>query len=121
MGAAAAHHHAPQPGDRFPWLHVKLASGGAIEDLFQRLDDTRFHLLVIGQPASDITGLDFGDLLRLIAIPDDPANAAELAAAGIPSPSFFLLRPDGHVGLAGARLDVAVVQRYLAETIHLRH
>jgi len=35
----------------------------------------------------------------------------------LPSPSFYLLRPDGHVGLAGATLDVDAVTRYLTATI----
>src|SRR6266705_1933066 len=42
---------APQAGDRFPWLRLKLRSNGAVEDLFQKLDDTRYNLIVIGQPA----------------------------------------------------------------------
>ena len=40
-----------------------------------------------------------------------------LASDRLPSPSFYLLRPDGHVGLAGARVDVDAVTRYLAATI----
>ena len=43
------------------------------------------------------------------------ADAEALARAGIPQPSFFLLRPDGHVGLAGTRLDADGIRRYLAE------
>jgi hypothetical protein len=43
-----------------------------------------------------------------------------LARAQIPRPSFYLLRPDGHVGLCGARLDAAELQRYLSERLHLQ-
>jgi 2-polyprenyl-6-methoxyphenol hydroxylase-like FAD-dependent oxidoreductase len=104
---------APQPGDRFPWLHLRMEAGGPVEDVFAKLDDQRFHLLAFGQPA-DLPS-DAGRLLRAWAVPSDPANDEALARAGIPQPSFYLLRPDGHVGLAGTRLDVEQVRRYLAE------
>src|ERR1700738_521657 len=42
---------APRAGDRFPWLRIKFSADGPVEDLFARLDDTRFTLIVIGQPA----------------------------------------------------------------------
>ena len=57
---------------------------------------------------------------RIHAVPDDPANDAELARAQIPQPSFYLLRPDGHVGLCGARLEAAAVKRYLSERLHMK-
>jgi 2-polyprenyl-6-methoxyphenol hydroxylase-like FAD-dependent oxidoreductase len=109
---------APAAGDRFPWMRVKLRPGGPVEDLFQRLDDTRFNLLVMGQPApAAVPGL--GDLLSVHAIPDDAANSVELGRVGITGPAFYLLRPDGHAGLAGARLDINAVKRYFAER-HVR-
>ena len=42
---------APRAGDRFPWLRLKFQANGPVEDLFQKLDDTRFNLIVIGQPS----------------------------------------------------------------------
>ena len=110
---------APQAGDRFPWLHLKLQANGPVEDLFQKLDDTRFNLLVFGQPAPVAEALGVGDLIRVHAIPEDPINANELTRIHLTGPTFYLLRPDGHVGLAGRRLDAAAVTRYLAEH-HLR-
>jgi 2-polyprenyl-6-methoxyphenol hydroxylase-like FAD-dependent oxidoreductase len=109
----------PQAGDRFPWLHLRLRAGGGVEDLFQALDDTRFNLIVVGQPAPAADALKLGDLLRIHAILDDPTNAAELARVQVPRPSFYLLRPDGHVGLCGGNLDVAAVNRYLAECLRI--
>jgi len=44
-------HGAPRAGDRFPWLRLKFRANGAIEDLFQKLDDTRLSLMVFGQPS----------------------------------------------------------------------
>lgn len=106
---------APQAGDRFPWLQLKLAAGGPVEDLFQKLDDTCFNLLVIGQSTASAQALGLGDLIHVHAIPEDPANSAELARVGISGPAFYLLRPDGHVGLAGTRLNSGDVRRYLTD------
>jgi 2-polyprenyl-6-methoxyphenol hydroxylase-like FAD-dependent oxidoreductase len=82
---------APRPGDRFPW----------IDDLYARLDDTRFNLVVVGQPAPAIDGI----------------GVHPVTSDRLPSPSFYLLRPDGHVGLAGTSVDVDAVTRYLAATM----
>src|SRR6266536_2221501 len=65
---------APHAGDRFPWLKLKFEMNGAVDDLFQRLDDTRFNLIVIGQPSPPAKTLGLGDLLRVHVIPDDPVN-----------------------------------------------
>ena len=110
---------APRAGDRFPWLRLKLAADRAPEDFYGKLDDTRFTLIVLGQPAppGGIPGL--GDLLRTHAIPDDPANDRELGRVGIPRIAFYLLRPDGYIGLAGIRLEAAAVTRYLSERLSL--
>jgi 2-polyprenyl-6-methoxyphenol hydroxylase-like FAD-dependent oxidoreductase len=111
---------APRAGDRFPWLRLKLSANSPTEDLFAQLDDTRFTLIVIGQaaPPGGVPGL--GDLLRTHVVPSDPANDRELTRAQIPRPAFYLLRPDGHVGLAGVRLEPAAVARYVSERLSLR-
>jgi 2-polyprenyl-6-methoxyphenol hydroxylase-like FAD-dependent oxidoreductase len=109
---------APQAGDRFPWLKLSLDADGSVEDLYAKLDDTRFSLLVIGQPApQDALGL--GGLLDVYTVADDPANDAELARVRIRRPSFFLLRPDGHVGLCGTRLEAGAIERYVTERLHI--
>jgi hypothetical protein len=105
---------APRAGDRFPWLQLTLRENGPIEDFFGQLDDTRFNLLVIGQPAPRDPAPGLGDLLQTREIPDTKHNERELARAGIAGPAYYLLRPDGHVGLAGTRLDVDTIRRYLA-------
>jgi 2-polyprenyl-6-methoxyphenol hydroxylase-like FAD-dependent oxidoreductase len=109
----------PRAGDRFPWLRLVLEPGGAAEDLYARLDDTRFCLLLFGQAAPAGLSDEPDGLLAVHVVPDDPVNARELARARIVSPSAWLLRPDGHVGLAGARLDAADLARYLTERLAL--
>jgi 2-polyprenyl-6-methoxyphenol hydroxylase-like FAD-dependent oxidoreductase len=112
--------NAPHGGDRFPWLRLKFRADGPVEDSFQKLDDMHFNLVVIGQPSPTEGALNLGDLLRVHAIPANPVNDAELARAQIPQPSFYLVRPDGHVGLCGVRFDAAAVNRYVAEHLRLQ-
>ncbi|HYM27771.1 MAG TPA: FAD-dependent monooxygenase [Steroidobacteraceae bacterium] len=111
--SAALPEAAPQAGDRFPWLHLKLRAGGAPEDLFAAMPDLSFHLIAIGQhaPADDLGPLE--QRLQVHVIPDDPDNERELARVHIPRPCFYLLRPDGHVGLCGRRLAPGMVRDYL--------
>jgi hypothetical protein len=111
--------HAPQAGDRLPWLRLKFQAHGAVEDPFQKLDDTRFNLIVIGQEVPSRDALALGDLLRAHVIPTDPLNDSALARVGVSGLAFYLLRPDGHVGLAGTRLETTAVMRYLTERIGL--
>jgi 2-polyprenyl-6-methoxyphenol hydroxylase-like FAD-dependent oxidoreductase len=109
--------NAPLAGDRFPWLRLEFETGGAREDSFKRLDDLHFHLIVVGQAApGPVPG--FGELLRVHVVPAESDNSAELARARIPQPSFYVLRPDGHVGLCGSRADTAAIARYATDTLH---
>src|SRR6266702_4275934 len=107
---------APRAGDRFPWLRLRFLANGPVEDLFQMLDDTRYNLIVTAQPAPSGVALGLGELLRIHAIPDDTQNAQELARVRISGPAFYLLRSDGHIGLAGTRLEPDAVTRYLSES-----
>jgi hypothetical protein len=107
---------APQAGDRFPWMTLQLEPGGDTEDLFLALDDTRFHLLAFGQPETPKVPLYEG-MLTAHAVPVNAHNDAELARAGIARRAFYLLRPDGHVGLCGTRLDAGAIERYFADRL----
>ncbi|MGH6611786.1 MAG: FAD-dependent monooxygenase, partial [Burkholderiaceae bacterium] len=90
---------APAAGDRFPWMQLRTQRGGPIEDLFEKLDDTRFNLLVFGQTPGETPKL--GSALRAYVVPADPANEKELARVQISAPAFYLLRPDGYIALSG--------------------
>jgi 2-polyprenyl-6-methoxyphenol hydroxylase-like FAD-dependent oxidoreductase len=108
---------APQAGVRFPWMRVRLREDGPLEDLFEHLDDKRFNLIVVGQAAPELSGRS--ELMRTHSIPAD-FNRPALAAAHIPIPSFYLLRPDGHIGLAGAQLDREAIAQYFDENLAAR-
>ena len=102
---------APATAFRGSSSHSRQAAG---EDLFGKLDDTRFNLLLIGQ----LTAAVPTDRPYVVhPIPDLATNTAALARAGIRAPSYYLLRPDGHIGLAGTRLQEGEVQRYLSEHV----
>ncbi|HYL71974.1 MAG TPA: FAD-dependent monooxygenase [Candidatus Dormibacteraeota bacterium] len=102
-----------QAGDRFPWLRFTARDGGTERDIFQEMDDIRFNLIVIGEEGAPIPGYE--RLVHTQLVPGDAHNAARLAQVHLPPRGFFLCRPDGHVGLAGAQLDVAACARYLAD------
>jgi 2-polyprenyl-6-methoxyphenol hydroxylase-like FAD-dependent oxidoreductase len=111
---------APAAGDRFPWLELEFEENGPVEDLFDKLDDTRFNLLVTEQPLSASGSLEGPGILRTYTIPNTPANERELARVHINGPAFYLLRPDGHVGLCGTHVDTAAIDRYFARAVGLR-
>jgi hypothetical protein len=108
----------PRAGDRFPWVHLKFSNDSPAEDLFKRLDDTLFHLLVVGQPSQ--APLESNGMVRIHEIPADPDNLKELARVKIFSPSFYVIRPDGYIGLAGTRLEPKTISRYMSERLQMR-
>jgi 2-polyprenyl-6-methoxyphenol hydroxylase-like FAD-dependent oxidoreductase len=118
--AIAAAPGAPRAGDRFPWMHLSFRAGGLPEDVFQKMDDRRFTLLVFGQhgPRTGLAG--FSDLVDVHTVPSTPGNAVALEAASIEAPSYYLIRPDGHIALAGSRFDEAEVRLWFADHhVHL--
>jgi hypothetical protein len=120
---SSASRNAPRAGERFPWMHLKFLPGTVPENLFGRLDDTRFNLLVFGQaaPTAEEIGLDRG-LLDIHVAPSDPTNTAQLRRFGIPLRACYLLRPDGHIGLCGKTVDVARLAQYFHALVgHERH
>lgn len=112
----------PQPGDRFPWMRLHFSAGSAPRDLFEDLDDTRFNLIVFGQAVPDEAPEQLADMVRIHRIPDTSHNDQERARANIPARAFYLLRPDGHIAVAGTDLDSSRIERYFAERVGLsRH
>lgn len=109
-----------RPGDRFPWMRLHFAPSAPPEDIFQRLDDTRLNLILFGPPATADLIAACGDLIRIHAPTDHPHNDDELRRNRIPKPSYFLLRPDGHVGLVGTQPTADAVTRYLLDRLRIR-
>jgi hypothetical protein len=95
-------------------LRLKYHADGAPEDVFQRMADTRFSLIVIGQPAPSAASLGVGDLLQVHAIAAGAENDSALAAVSITGPAYYLVRPDGRIGLAGTRFQEADLKQWLA-------
>ena len=110
---------AAQSGDRLPWVQLKFTDGGPREDLYRKIDDSRFTLIVIGQPAParGVPALD--GAIQVLTIPVNEENRAELERVNVPAIAFYLLRPDGYVGLTGVNLDMEEVNRYVSERLHL--
>ncbi len=109
---------APRAGDRFPWMKLQLEAAGAVQDLFQALDDTCCNLLVFGRAPPPLPEMD--GLLRVHEIPVTAGNESEQARVHVPRSAFYLLRPDGHVGLCGRAVDAAAVRQYFAGKLALR-
>jgi len=102
-------------GDRFPWLALRRSTDGPAEDLFDRMDDTRFKLLLFGQgvPADGVGAAD--NMVQVLTFPADGDNGVALQDAGIPSKAFYLVRPDGHVALAGTRFEEPALAAWFAD------
>jgi 2-polyprenyl-6-methoxyphenol hydroxylase-like FAD-dependent oxidoreductase len=105
---------APRAGDRFPWLELKFKTDAKAEDLFERLDDTRFNLIVVGQPLPQPAAVPAIEAFAVHDVADDPANDEVLERAGLRKPSYFVVRPDGHIALAGGRIQAQDIERYFA-------
>jgi 2-polyprenyl-6-methoxyphenol hydroxylase-like FAD-dependent oxidoreductase len=108
--------HAPRGGDRFPWMKLRIAADAPDEDLYARLDGSRFNLILFGQPAPAAPAALAG-LMKIHQITSDGANGPVLAREHIPAVSYFLLRPDGYIGLAGNRADATALHRYCGERL----
>ena len=111
---------APQAGDRFPWLRLKL---GAERPGRGPVPETRRYALQPARVRPAVAAPGQPDVRRPGARarrsrPIRPTMRS-WRARDIPQPSFYLLRPDGHVGLCGGRLDVDAVGRYLDEALRL--
>ena len=69
---------------------------------------------MLSQPGTLARGM-----LKVHAIPSDAENDRVLSAASIASPSYSLLRPDGHIGLTGTLFHEADLRHWLSRS-HLR-
>jgi hypothetical protein len=78
-------------------------------------------LLVFGDDTAAVApSHTLGDGLHTEVVPPDADNDAALAQAHVPRPSFYVLRPDGHVGLCGPRVDSDALARYFSTALRWR-
>lgn len=103
----------PQPGDRFPWMELRVAGKQQPRDVLDALDDRRFNLVVVGQPAP--SGLD----MNILEIADHADNRGLLTRHGIPERAYYVIRPDGHIGTCGRDWDAEACHDYLASRVGL--
>ena len=75
--------------------------------------------MVVGQ-APFPSALRKLELLQVHEIPIAYGNDQELARMHIPIPSFYLLRPDCYIGLAGRHLSAEVLSQYFSEHLKLQ-
>ncbi len=108
----------PRAGERFPWMQLQRDPQREPVDLYQCFDGLRFPLLLFGQPPPPLSG--FERELQPLVFDGAAENGRQLEKAGIRSPSFFLLRPDGYIGLAGGRAEPERLREWLVQRIGLR-
>jgi hypothetical protein len=66
--------NAPRAGDRFPDLHLLFRAGKSAEDLFSRMDDRYFNLIVVGQTDVSVGAPALRDLVRVHGVAVDSSN-----------------------------------------------
>ena len=107
------------PGTAFPGSSSRLRPAAPARTCSQALDDTQFTLLLFGQ---ELTGRIAGSrkpAAHRSKFPSTPSTIRNFAARMSREPSFYLLRPDGYVGLAGTIADRNAITRYLNDSLHL--
>jgi hypothetical protein len=92
-------------GDRLPWI------GSTAEDNFDPLHSLRWQVHVYGEPADDLVPVC--QSLRLPTHFFSWTGAAQ--QAGFERDAAYLVRPDGYVALAAARLDASAKLKTFAE------
>ena len=90
-------------GDRLPWVETE---GG---DNFAPLGSLDWQVHVYGRAAPDLQSRTGAHDLALHVF--EWSRAAE--TAGLRRDALYLVRPDGYIGLADAKADITVLDRYL--------
>ena len=94
-------------GDRLPW--VKVVIDGVETDNFAPLASLDWQVHVYGESDRDLQATCQGRALALHVFPWQPA----LADSGLERNAVYLVRPDGHVGLATLEGGTAALTSYL--------
>jgi 2-polyprenyl-6-methoxyphenol hydroxylase-like FAD-dependent oxidoreductase len=100
-------------GDRLPWVAPELASGKD-PDNFAPLKSLDWQVHVYGDCPSEVTQWCRTLGLERHVFPWRPA----VARAGLMQGALYLIRPDGHIGIAQAKPNLIELDRYVND--HLR-
>ena len=91
-----------------------------MKDLFQTMSDTQIHLFVFGQgPARDLVPDSGRPSEHACGSARSVQRSDAREGAYIPTPSFYLVRPDGYIASCGTQLEVPALKRYLGEGLRL--
>jgi 2-polyprenyl-6-methoxyphenol hydroxylase-like FAD-dependent oxidoreductase len=94
-------------GDRLPWVQF----GQGQEHNFTSLASMDWQLHVYGEAAPDLRAIAASAEIPLHAFPWDE----RMKRAGLLRDAAYLIRPDGYIGLAGAKGSASAVDAYLGE------
>jgi 2-polyprenyl-6-methoxyphenol hydroxylase-like FAD-dependent oxidoreductase len=104
---SAGHAGRVHGGDRLPW--VPLEPGRLGRDNFATLTSLDWQLHVYGRATPDMRARCAGRHLPLHEFEWQPA----MGRAGLQRDAVYLIRPDGHVGLAASAPSAPAVEAYL--------
>jgi 2-polyprenyl-6-methoxyphenol hydroxylase-like FAD-dependent oxidoreductase len=106
-------------GSRFPWF--QLSSQGrtlSVYHLIREHQRTPFLILLYRFPAEELNAMD-ANLLTLLSLDDNAANATVLNAQGFPESFVVILRPDNYIAYISATLAIGEMTAFLREAYHL--
>ena len=106
---------APAAGERFPWMRIRLSGRMVRSRTSTASSRIRASISWFSGEHASATEANSATWSGLISFRAMRRMTEELARANIGQPSFYLLRPDGHVGLCGPGFDAAAIRQYLAE------
>jgi 2-polyprenyl-6-methoxyphenol hydroxylase-like FAD-dependent oxidoreductase len=92
-------------GDRLPWVKTSASSG----DNFTPLTSLEWQVHVYGETTPALRSVCDDRCLPLHVFPWEP----DINGTGLERNAFYLVRPDGYVGLAGGEGDATVLGSYL--------
>ena len=102
----------PKPGDRLPFVEFELNGGKT--DSFKVRDFSRFNLVVMADNLTDeICKLAEKYDLSLQLIPKQPSTEIVFTCLGITNTGYFLIRPDMHISLRSANMNLRILESYL--------
>lgn len=102
----------PKPGDRFPYIDFYLMARKT--NTYDNLDVADFNLVVLSNVLSDeINKISKKYNLAVIIIAYLPETKKLYESLGIKNKGYYLIRPDMHIALRSATLNIFHLNNYL--------